>query len=37
LNARFDSIETKVTLVEDVVRLKVEVKALADKLAAVTT
>ncbi|MEM3430799.1 MAG: hypothetical protein QXN20_07895, partial [Candidatus Bathyarchaeia archaeon] len=37
MNARFDSLETKVTLIEDVTRLKMEVKALTEKLAAVAT
>jgi len=36
MNARFDGLESKVTLVEDVTRLKIEVKALAEKVAAIT-
>jgi hypothetical protein len=37
MNARFDALESKVTLVEDVTRLKIEMKALAEKVAAITT
>lgn len=33
--ARFDSLESKVTLVEDVTRLKIEVKTLTEKVAAI--
>jgi len=36
INARFDALESKVALVEDVARLKIEVKALAEKIAAIT-
>ncbi|MBS7622442.1 hypothetical protein KEJ39_02045 [Candidatus Bathyarchaeota archaeon] len=35
INTRFDALESKVSLVEDVTRLKMEVKALADKVAAI--
>jgi len=36
VNARFDALESKVTLIEDVTRLKIEMKALAEKVAAIT-
>ena len=36
MSARFDALESKVTLVEDVTRLKIEMKALAEKVAAIT-
>jgi len=37
MSARFNALESKVTLVEDVTRLKMEVKALAEKVAAIST
>jgi len=37
INARFDALESKVTLVEDVTRLKIEMKALAEKVASIAT
>jgi len=36
MSARFDALESKVTLVEDVTRLKIEMKALAEKVAGIT-
>jgi len=36
MNARFDSLESRVTLIEDVTRLKIEMKTLAEKVAAIT-
>jgi len=35
MNARFNALEGKVTLVEDVTRLKMEIRALAEKVAAI--
>lgn len=37
MNIRFDALESKVTLIEDVTRLKLEMKALTEKVAAITT
>jgi flagellar capping protein FliD len=37
INTRFDALESKVTLIEDVTRLKIEMKTLAEKVAAITT
>ena len=37
MNTRFDALDSKVNLIEDVTRLKIEVKALTEKVAAITT
>lgn len=36
MSARFDALESKLTPVEDVTRLKIEMKTLAEKVAAIT-